>query len=162
MSYESDMYIDENELEVELLEQPSLMARYSRLLAEAKRDRDLAKENLDLVKAEINMDIRDNPENYKLEKVTESAIAACVLMEDDFKNAQKQLHEAEFEVNVLQGVLNAIDHRKSALENLVRLYGLNYFAGPSIPHNISDVRQRRNLEAEKNIGAAMRRTTKPK
>lgn len=162
MSYESDMHIDENALEVELLEQSSLMAKYSYMLAEAKRDRDLAKEALDLKKAEINLDIRDNPQDYKLEKITVDAVEACILMEDEYQAAQKELNEMNFEVNVLQGVINAIDHRKSALENLVKLYGQNYFAGPAIPHDISEARQKRLDAVEERIGARYTKTRKSK
>lgn len=162
MNYEADMRIDEDALELELLEQPSLVAKYSRLLAEAKRDRDLLRENLDLVKAEINLDIRDNPTKYKLEKLTVDSVNACILMEDDFKKAQKDLNDSSFEVNVLTGVISAIDHRKSALENLVKLFGMDYFAGPAVPHNISELRKERLEEAESKIGQKMTRTRKPK
>jgi hypothetical protein len=162
MSYEEDMYIDESALDIELLDQPSLMAKYSRLLAEAKRDRDIAKEALDLKKAEINLDVRDHPQNYSLEKVTVDSVEACILQQDDYKEALKELNDANYEVNVLQGVVSAIDHRKSALENLVRLYGQNYFAGPAIPHDISKLREELGDEADHRIGKTLKRTKKPK
>jgi hypothetical protein len=162
MSYEKDMYIDENILDVELLEQPSLMAKYSRMLAEAQRDRDLAKERLDLIKAEIDLDIRDNPQNYKLAKTTEAAITNCILMEEDYQNAQKEWNEANFQVNVLHGVIKAIENRKSALENLVKLFLSNYFAGPALPHDISDVRKEHIDKLEHRIGQTLRRTTPKK
>ena len=161
MSYESDMYIDEEELDVELLEQPSLVARYSKLLADAKLERDLCKESLDLKKAEINLDIRDNPQDYKLEKVTVDSVEACILMEEDFKTAQKDLNDANFEVNILTGIMSAIEHRKSALEQLVKLYGQNYFAGPAVPHNVAELRKKRRDDAEDRAGASMQRK-KPK
>ena len=162
MSYEIDMNIDENALDFELLEQPSLMAKYSRELAEARRDRDLAKEALDLKKAEIDLDIRDNPANYNLEKVTVAAVESCILMEGEFQEAQKALRDTNFEVNVLQGVVSAIEHRKSALEHLVKLYGQNYFAGPSVPHDLSKIRKEKTEEMAHNVGAKMKRTTKTK
>jgi hypothetical protein len=161
MSYEQDMYIDETALDVELLEQPSLLAKYSQLLAEAKRDRDIAREAVDLKKAELNLDIRDNPEAYKLQKVTMDVVDACILMEDSYKEAVKEFNEANYEVNVLQGVVNAIDHRKSALENLVKLYGQNYFAGPAVPHDLTQLREDRSAETHHRIGASLKRT-KPK
>lgn len=160
MNYEDDMYIDENMLDVELLEQPTLMVKYSRMLAEARQERDLAKEALDLKRAEIDLDIRDDPEKYKLSKVTESAISNCILMEEDYQEAQKAYNEANYEVNVLQGVVSALDHRKSALENLVRLNGQEYFAGPSVPHNISELRQERKANISHRIGKSMKRTKK--
>ena len=162
MSYEQDMYIDEDALDFELLGQADKMVKYSRMLAEAQRDRDLSKESLDLIKAEIDLDIRDNPKNYKLAKITEAAITNCILMEEEYQTAQKEWNEANFQVNVMQGVIKAIEHRKSALENLVKLYGQNYFAGPSIPHNLSELREEHTAKLEHRIGQSLTRTTPKK
>lgn len=158
MSYEDDMRIDEDALDVELLEQPSLMTKYSRLLAEAKLERDLAKEELDLMRATIDLDIRDNPEKYQLSKVTENAINNCILMEEQYQDVQKKYNQDNYEVNVLQGIINAIEHRKSALENLVKLYGQNYFAGPAIPHDLSQLREDHNAKIEHKIGSNLKRS----
>lgn len=162
MSYDDDMYIDENALDVEILEQPSLMVKYSQLLAEARRTRDLSKEALDLKKAEIDLDIRDDPAKYDLEKITVAAVEACILMEEEYQTAQKELNDANYQVNVLQGVVSAIDHRKSALENLIKLHGQQYFAGPSTPHDLSDLRKERKEKISHNVGKTVRRTTKAK
>jgi len=162
MSYEDDMYIDENALDIELLEQATLMIKYSQLLAEAKQSKDLAKEALDLKKAEIDLDIRDDPEKYQLEKVTENAINNCILMEEDYQTAQKEYHDANYEVNVLQGVVSAVEHRKSALENMVKLFGQNYFAGPAIPHDLKELREEKKNERDHRIGQSMKRTKNPK
>lgn len=161
MSYEDDMYIDEEALDIMLLEHPQLMVKYSQLLSEARMARDLAKESLDLKKAEIDLDIRDDPEKYGLQKITETAVLNTILMEDDFQKSQVKLHKANYEVNILQGVVSAIEARKSALENLVKLYGQNYFAGPSIPHDLTQLRQEKKEEIEHKIGKSVR-TIKPK
>jgi hypothetical protein len=162
MSYEQDMYIDEDALDVELLGQADKMVKYSRMLAEAQRDRDLSKESLDLIKAEIDLDIRDNPEKYKLTKITVDAVHSCILMEEEYQDAQKEVNRCTFEANVLVGVIKAIDHRKSALEHLVKLYGQNYFAGPSIPHNLSELREEHTAKLEHRIGQSLTRTTPKK
>ena len=160
MSYEQDMYIDENALDVELIEQPSLMQKYTQELAEAKLERDLAKEALDLKRAEIDLDVRDNPENYQLTKITEAAIGNCILMEDEYKELVKVYNEANFEVNVLQGVVSALDHRKSSLEKLVTLHGQNYFAGPVVPHDITELRREKEAERNRRISKNLTRKTK--
>jgi hypothetical protein len=166
MGYADEMHINEDMLDVELVEQPSLMEKYSYKLAEAKLARDIAKEELELKKAEINLDIRDNPDDYKLEKVTDKAVEACILMEDEYKEAIKALNEANFEVNVLQGVVNAIEHRKAALEKLVTLHGQNYFAGPIVPHDIREMRREkeaaRNARVSQNIGKKKKELTRSK
>ena len=161
MSYKDDMYIDENALDVEFLEQPELMVKYSTLLAEAKQERDLIKEELDLEKAELDLDIRDNPEKYKLGKVTEAAITNTIIQEEEYRSILAKFNKANFEINVLQGVVNAIDARKSSLENLVKLHGQEYFAGPSVPHDLSLLRKEKSEEIHHSVGKTFRRT-KPK
>ena len=159
MSYEQDMYIDENMLDVELLGQASLMSKYSRMLAEAIRDRDIAKESVELMKAEINLDIRKDPLKYKLEKVTDNSVAAAILMEQDFQDAQNEYNEANYQYNVMLGVVKATEHRKSALENLVKLNGQNYFAGPALPHDMSTIRAEHDEKLSHRIGGSLKRTT---
>jgi len=162
MDYEKDMRIDEKCLDVELLNQPEKVYKYSKLLAEAKQELELAKENLSLVKAEIDLDIRDNPDKYKLQKVTETAITNIILLEEEYKEAQARLNKAMYEVNVLQGAVYAINDRKSSLENLVKLHGQDYFAGPSIPHNLSELRKEKQEELHHNIGKSMKRKSSKK
>jgi len=162
MDYEKDMHIDEEALDVELLNQPERVYKYSKLLAEAKQELELAKENLSLVKAEIDLDIRYNPDKYKLQKVTETAITNIILLEEEYKEAQARLNKAMYEVNVLQGAVYAINDRKSSLENLVKLHGQDYFAGPSIPHNLSELRKEKQEELHHNIGKSMKRKSSKK
>ena len=49
-----EMEIDENALDEEWVEQPSLYFRYASMVADARRDLDQAKANLDLTKAEVD------------------------------------------------------------------------------------------------------------
>lgn len=161
MSYQDDMHIDEDALEVELLEQPSLMLKYSLKLAEARETRDMAKEELDLVEAGIDRAVRTDPEKYGIAgKVTEGAIKAAVLMAEEYKNAQEKLREADYELNVMHGVVKAIDARKSSLENLVKLHGQQYFAGPVVPHDIVDLREAKKKQRDEThhrVGKSLKR-----
>lgn len=159
--YEQDMYIDEDALDMECLEQAALMAKYSRLLAEAQQERDLAKEALELSKAEIDKKIRKSPEKYGIEKITESVITNTILLDGYFQDMSSTYHDANFEFNVLKGVVSAIEQRKSMLEGLVKLHGQNYFAGPSIPHNLSEIREKKMDAMVHRAGASLKKV-KPK
>jgi len=160
MNYEDDMRIDEDALDYEILEQPSLMVKYSTMLADARRDRDLAKEDLDYMKAQIDKEIRSDPSKFGLEKITEGAITNVILMEKKYRVKVEDFNDTNYEVNVLQGVVSAIDARKSALESLVRLHGQQYFAGPSVPHNLTELRQKKNDEIQSKIGKSLRKPEK--
>ena len=149
MNFEKDVNIDETILDVEWLEQPSLMLKYGKLVVEARKEYDLAKENLDVVKAELDKEIRSNPEKFELAKATESAILSAILTHPRYKEASERLIEAKYNLSMYQTAANAIDAKKSALENLVKLHGQQYFAGPKVPHDLSAERQK--MHAQKKV-----------
>ena len=51
----------------------------------------------------------------------------------------------------------AIDQKKSALENLVKLHGQMYFAGPSIPRDLDKEWEKREKEKRVSDGIQARR-----
>jgi hypothetical protein len=137
MNYEIDITIDEGALDVEWLEQPRLMLKYARNAAEARKALDEAKEKLDFVKADLDRKIRTDPEDYGLMKVTEPTVAAAIFTCDEYKEANKDYIQAKFDADIAQGATFAFNARKDALENLVRLHGQQYFAGPKIPRDLA-------------------------
>jgi len=159
MNYEEDITIDPDGLDVEWLRQATLMMRYAQLSAKARRTLDLAKERLELVKAQLDSEIRTNPEKYGLTKVTEGAVASTIITHDKYKDASDALIEAQFQVNITFGVVKAIDGKKEALENLVKLNGQQYFAGPKSPRDLSLEAQKaeRQKDANAKVGEAMKR-----
>jgi len=156
--YEKDMYIDENCLEIECLDQAALMVRYTTKLAEAKKERDQSKEMLDVMYADLDLKIREDPEKFNLSKITEGAVRSAILMNTDYQKAQNKLDWTNYEVNVLQGVVSAIDQRKSMIEGLIRLHGQQYFAGPNVPHNMSELRKKSEERINKGINQKLKRT----
>lgn len=160
MNYEKDITIDEAALDVEWLEQPRLMMQYARHAAQMKMDMDYAKEQLDLVQAELDKAIRTDPEKYGLEKITESAVRNTILTQKMYKDSNSAYLDAKFEYDVAMGAVRAFDQRKSALENLVRLHGQQYFAGPSVPRDLSQEKLKKEREHKTNqaVGNRIRRT----
>jgi hypothetical protein len=143
MDYELDIRIDETALDVEWLDQPSLMFRYARNAAQARQIVDRKKENLDVVKAELDTDIRTNPGEYDLEKLTEGAILNTILQQKKYRDAYKDYVDAKYEADIAQAAVVAMAQRKDALENLVRLHGQQYFAGPKMPRDVQWERQQK-------------------
>ncbi|HQF51190.1 MAG TPA: hypothetical protein PK588_10545 [Paludibacteraceae bacterium] len=143
MDYEKDMQIEEDALDLECLEQARLMLRYCQLAARLEKEEDLAKENLNLVKAEIDKDIRTNPAKYGIDKITEGAIANAIIMDPRYKEASQHYIDARFEANAAAGAVKACEQRKSMLETLARLHGQQYFAGPAVPRDIVKEREKR-------------------
>lgn len=137
LDFDRDSSIDESALDVEWLDQASLTMRYGRYEADCRKDLDHAKAKLEIVEAELDQDIRTNPEKYGLEKITETAISKVITNSPEQAKAQEKVREAAYELNMAQAAMKAIYAKKDALENLVRLHGQQYFAGPSIPRNLS-------------------------
>lgn len=137
LNYEDDVRIDPDALDVEWLRQAELMLIYTRHSADTKKEMDNAKEKLEVGRARIEMDIRKNPATYGLEKITEGAIQSTINLQKEHQALVKEYTEARYENEVAIAAVRAIDQKKSALENLVRLLGASYFAGPQAPRDLS-------------------------
>jgi hypothetical protein len=137
MNYEEDIRIDESALDVEWLEQPSLMLKWGRYTATVRIDYDKAKESLELTRAELDKEIRMSPDAFDIEKITDKVVENTIPMQDAYKTVSMSFIKAKFELEIAQAAMRAMDARKDALENLVRLNGQQYFAGPKMPRDLA-------------------------
>ncbi len=160
IDYEKDVSIDHTALDVEWIEQPELMRKYAGHAASMKKETDEAKERFDVGKARIEMQIRANPEEYGLEKITESAISSTVLLQEEYQELSRQYTEARYEYDVAVAAVRAIDQRKTALENLVKLLTASYFAGPQSPRDLSREWTERQERRRKNANVRMTKRRK--
>ena len=120
--------IDENHLDRECIKLPSDYRRFAFAAAEAKKDVQEVKANLDVVQAELAKEIRTNPEKFGLEKVTEAALGGVVILQPRFQEAQKSFFKAQYNQEMCQAVVWALEHKKRALTLLVELHGMGYFS----------------------------------
>jgi hypothetical protein len=132
---ESDSFIDINQdaLDEEWLRQPGLVKKWGKKLAAAKMNASERKAAFKLVEAKLNLEIRESPEEFNLTKVTEDVIKNAVIVQDSYQKAQKRMFLAQKEVDDIQAVIEALDHRKSALSDLVRMELLDYHSTPTAP-----------------------------
>lgn len=124
--------IDLNRLDDEWMTHSALYQDYGAQLADAQYKMDTAKTEVDTIKAELDAAIRADPDVFGLEKITEPSVANCIKLQSEYQVAESALHDATRQVRLLQATVRALDHRKSALENLVRLYLANYFGDPTM------------------------------
>lgn len=163
LNYEQDINISEHDLDVEWLEQPRLMIKYGENAARAKREADHAKEAVEVKKAELDRDIRADPEKYGISKITETVVQNTISLQDEYQEAMTKYINAKHEFDMARYAVQAMQDRKEALENLVKLHGQMYFAGPSAPRDLSNERQKREAEREKQkesnkkVGSGMKR-----
>ena len=160
MSYEKDIEIDGQALDLEWLGQASLMLKYGRYSAKMQHNLEIAKQNLDIAKAEADKKIRKNPEKYDIEKVTETVVANTILIEEGYKATYEEYLSTKYEADMARAAVTACEHRKSALENLVKLYGQQYFSGPKAPYEINRDWEDKEKEKKVDVGIATHLRTK--
>jgi hypothetical protein len=119
--------LNKDRLDEEWLSQSRLYYENAVKLTEARADYDAAKADREVIAAELSQDIRKGPSHYGLEKVTEASVTDVILLQQSHKDAVKVEIDKRREVGLLQAMVDALDHRKKALENLVQLDGRNYW-----------------------------------
>lgn len=122
--------IDQNRLDFEWGRQAKLMGAYTRKLAIAKEKVLERKRSLELTRVEIAREVRENPGDFNVGKVTEGAISEVILEQDPYQNSLKSYNKAIYRVDLIQSIVTGLDHKRRALENLVYLHGQGYFSTP--------------------------------
>ena len=137
MSYDPEsaasvVQIDEHALDKECIRLPSDYLKYANLAADAKRDADEAKTRLDVVQADLAAEVRSNPSDFGLDKVTEAGIQGAVLTNERYQKVLTRVQKARHAQELAQAVVWALEHKKRTLTLLVELHGMGYFAAPKI------------------------------
>lgn len=130
--YESDMKIDCDALDIEWLQQPKLYMKWAELSAKADAEVRRAKENLKIVDAGVDKEVREF-----MTKVTDSLIKAEVERDPSHQQAVHELNTALYNADICSAAVKAVEQKKYSLENAVKLWIGSYFAGPKEPRNIS-------------------------
>lgn len=130
-NYLEDLHIDKYRLDEELILQPKKMIKYNTAHAQAVLDRDRAKQNLDVVKAELDSEIRDFFRSRDI-KFTEAVVDGKIKTSEKYKEALNKFQEAEYNVNIKFSAVMAMNARRPILEDLVRLYLSGYWAEPRV------------------------------
>lgn len=145
MDYNAMMAIDPDALDVEWLEQPGRFMAVSKHASKLRQDFDRLEEKIGFERAKLVSNVRKHPGRYGFgadDRITEGGINAAVAQDELMRKLEAERIELKYKLDVVQSAVRAMDHRKGALENLVRLHAQQYFAGPKDPRDL-------NLEAAK-------------
>jgi hypothetical protein len=143
--------IDEDRLLEEVLDQPQRVRFAGKAKADAKKALSRVQAQLDLVKAELRLRILKGPEEFALKaKPTKEDIESAITLEPAYQKRLSKLHDAQHEVDVLGVRCNALEHRKSMIEEAVKLVLRDWHSQPNITGK--DTREAREAihELEKN------------
>ena len=165
MDYEKDIDIDESALDVEWLNQAKLAMKYAKHYAVCFKKLQQAEEHIKLVRSQLVSRVNDDPVGCLGEgtKPTAPNVEQYYRLHEDHIDAKKDIIDAQYEVNISLAAKNEMGHsRKTALENLVKLHGQNYFAGPSVPRDLSYESQQVQKQNNADSGVARRMKRKKK
>ena len=123
--------LDQNELDKEWVNQPGLYFRYASELAAARHELEKIKAEKELTIAELDRDVRRNPQQFGLEKTTETTVQHTIVVQKRYQEVNDAFLRALHDVDVCKVAVDTLDHRKKALENSVSLWLANYFSKPS-------------------------------
>lgn len=144
LNLDQDLSIDPDSLDVEWLRQPRLFMKWSEMFADASNELEDAKMKLEVTRAEVDAAIRLNPEEFMGNvKVTEGSISATILTHKDYQAVNQEYLRLRYRADLLKKAVSAMEQKRDALENLVKLHGQNYFAGPSSPRDLKGEFSRR-------------------
>lgn len=135
--YEKAVHIDQDNLDREWCKQSENVYVCMHELANARKELDKAKENYDLIVAEVDRYYRENSEK----KPTEKALEGLVLLDPRVQEASKDVIDSKYNVNMLEAARAGLENKREALVNLVKLHGMGYFAEPAV-----DIQERGELE----------------
>ncbi len=118
-------------------------ARYYELgakrLADARNDYERAKVDKELTYADMDHIIRQDPSQFGLtDKVTEPGIKSAILHSPRHVKAQEKVLTTKHIMDVWSAYVSALEQRKSALENEVKLWAGGYFSAPTAPDNMKE------------------------
>jgi len=155
MAFQDEISIDIDQLEVELLTLPELYSKYALKAAEEKARVDRLKNRLDLKYAELFVDIKQNPEQYGLDKATEATIQATIQKQPDYRRLQKQYLSAKENLETYKVAMQAIEQKKHAIENLIKLMSMEYFS-PTGDIDLSGLKRRYEQKRRKIVRESTR------
>jgi hypothetical protein len=139
--FQCDCSIDPEALDIEWLEQPNVFLRYAEGMANARLEMDQAKEAMDVTKAQVDTEIRRGYHTLGVpgrprDRLTETQVANLVIQDPKYRDAVDKYLTAKHYLEIISARVKALEQRKNALENLVKLNGQQYFASPMEPRNL--------------------------
>jgi hypothetical protein len=154
--FEKDLEIDKFSLDAECLDQPRKFMKWSADYADSLAERDRADQKLEVTKAQVEQEVRKNPELYGLDKVTEASIKAAVTISREVDVAFEEWVEAKHRVGIMMAAREALEQRKNMLENLVKLFLSGYWSDPKVSDG---VKREMNKDVDAEITKGMTKST---
>lgn len=147
-TYQKDLMVDADMLDLLWVRQPHLFMKYSEASAEANDLVRKKKNDLEVMDAKLDQEIRISLEGEG-KKITEGGVKALILADDRHNTALIEYNDALYRADLCSSAVKAVEQKKAALQALVQLCLSGYTAMPKVPRDIkSELRKFDKKEEE--------------
>jgi len=165
LDYERDSEIDITNLDVELLMQSEIARKYGKYLVYIRAQEKRSHERVKTIRSELVDEVNRNPiETTNKKSPNAGDIEAYYRRDEKYKQAKEEWIELAADLESAELAQREISYgRRRSIEGLIQLHGQQWYAGPKVPKNITDMEKtRENVRQRSNtkVGAAMKRTKK--
>ena len=151
-SISEDKKIDIYNLHRENQINPSLVEKYGRMWAAARRRKKAADNNVKVVYAKLEKEVRTSPEDHGIEgKPTEAAIKTAVLLSKDYQEAYEEYLLSCEQEDLMDVGKDTIDDRRAALGEETKLFLSGYYADPVIPKEFGEKQLGKDKDKRKRL-----------
>ena len=134
MGYKEDISINKYSLDFELQRQSNLVDTYGISLALNEYRRDKVKDRLDVLKAELFIDIKMNFDDYGFDKSpTDTLTKATVDTQEGVVRLKQKYRGYVHRVSAWKASNIALAHKRDSLKGLYHLFNSGYWGDPKIP-----------------------------
>lgn len=139
-TFDEDFAIDLYNLHGEWQVQGHLRHKYGRAYATAVYEERQTRKIRNRVKARVGLKVRGDPIKFDLgSKPTEGAIKAAVDLDDRVIEAENDLAEATYRMELLKSAVFSMGDKKNALQEEVKLFISEYYEDKGVPKVIRDM-----------------------
>jgi hypothetical protein len=132
LNFKEDLGVDPWQLAEDIFRYPNQVYAYGLHESQAQNAFDKAQLRLERTRAEVELDIRQDPDGHDLPKVTEAVIASAVSVNKAVQDAQDEVVEAKKDLNDAKIALETIRRKRTSLELAVQTLLAQYWAGPEL------------------------------
>jgi hypothetical protein len=158
-TFEEDISIDVDALDVEVLRCGVIGKKYIRLAGHLRRLEKQAHEEVKNIRSDLINEVNKNPEKTTGKvKPNAADIEAYYRRNEGYKAAKQDWIDAAYEADFAERAQQEATYgRRKDLEYLIRLFERSYFAGPALPRDLSKEWGAKNSAG---VAKAMNRTKK--
>ena len=128
-----DLFVNRHDLPTEWEGHPQAYMYWADEYTYAVLDRDRQKDQLELTFADLDGKIRNDPDAYKLTKVTDATVSAAIKRTQLYQDDQEKMHQANLVVNRMAAAKSAMDHKRRALDAMTTLLINEFYNSNTAP-----------------------------